>query len=235
MTDFSGEFRAFDDAADLARQLSLHVRDLLGQAIRKRGRAALAVSGGTTPLPFFEALSQADLAWDKVVVTLADERWVDPADADSNEGLVLRHLLKNRASAATFLGMKTAAPSAAEGEDACNLRIRRMDFPLDVLILGMGGDGHTASLFPGAANLRAALDPSCDRICLAVSPPAASHDRMTLTLAAILNSRRIFVHITGAAKRAVYEKALSGDSVEEMPIRAVLGQKKVPVSVWWAP
>ena len=235
MTDFLGEFKVFSDAADLARQLADRIRHLLNEAIRSRGRASLVVSGGSTPVPLFETLSTADLAWNKVVITLADERWVAPDDPDSNERLVRAHLLKNRAVAAEFTSLKTPDVTAAAGEAACNRRLRQIPLPFDVLILGMGGDGHTASLFPGAAALPSALDITQERLCMAVSPPAAPHDRITLTLPALLNSRQIFVHITGASKQQVYETALGGESPEEMPIRAIFCQKTVPVTIWWAP
>jgi 6-phosphogluconolactonase len=235
MTAFFGEFKTFEDSARLVRELTDRIRNLLDEGIRLRGQASLVVSGGTTPVPLFELLSHSELAWNKVVVTLADERWVETDDPDSNELLVRTHLLKNRAAAAGFIGLKTPDAAAAAGENACHQRISRVPHPFDVLILGMGGDGHTASLFPGSAALPRAMDISQKSRCMAVSPPAASHDRMTLTLPALLDSRHIIVHITGASKRQVFEKAIAGDSFAEMPIRAILAQKTVPVTVWWAP
>jgi len=235
MTVFHGEFKDFDDADLLTRSLAQWIRDILSEGIRCRGRASLVVSGGTTPVPLFEILSGMDIAWEHVVITLADERWVDPDHPDSNEGLVRRHLLKNQAVAAEFVGLKTPDATALAGQETCSRRIRGVPIPFDVLILGMGGDGHTASLFPGSAALPRAMDISQKSRCMAVSPPAASHDRMTLTLPALLDSRHIIVHITGASKRQVFEKAIAGDSFAEMPIRAILAQKTVPVTVWWAP
>ena len=140
-----------------------------------------------------------------------------------------------RCAAAGFIGLKTPDGHAGAGEAACEKRIRQIPVPFDLLILGMGDDGHTASLFPGASALPGALDMASERTSMAVTAPAAPHDRMTLTLPALLNSRLIFVHIVGEKKRQVYEKAIAGESPEEMPIRAILGQKKVPVTVWWAP
>jgi 6-phosphogluconolactonase len=235
VADYHGDFVAFENAAGLTRQLAERIRHLLGDSIRRRGRASLVVSGGTTPVALFEALSGADMAWEKVVVSLADERWVDPGNPASNEYLVRTRLLKNKAALARFIGLKTPEDTAGAGEAACAERICQMPVPFDLLILGMGDDGHTASLFPGATALPGALDMTSERICMAVSPPAVPHDRMTLTLPALLNSRRLFVHIVGEKKRQVYEKAIAGESTEEMPIRAILGQKKVPVTIWWAP
>jgi 6-phosphogluconolactonase len=235
MAEYHGEFIEFAHTSGLNRELTERIRQLLGDGIRHRGRASLVVSGGTTPVALFEALSGEDMPWEKVVVSLADERWVDPGTPDSNERLVRTHLLKNKAAAATFIGLKTPEDPAGAGEAACENRIRQIPVPFDLLILGMGDDGHTASLFPGAAALPGALDMASERICMAVSPPEAPHDRMTLTLPALLNSRRIFVHIVGEKKRKVYERAIAGESPEEMPIRAILSQKKVPVTIWWAP
>ena len=235
MIAYFGEFKTFEDSALLVREMTDRIRNLLDDGIRVRGQASLVVSGGKTPVPLFESLSHSELAWDKVVVTLADERWVAPDHPDSNEHLVRMHLLKNRAAAAMFIGLKTPDSTAAAGEDACHQRICRIPRPFDVLILGMGGDGHTASLFPGSAALPRAMDISLEICCMAVSPPAAPHDRMTLTLPALIDSRHIAVHITGASKRQVYEKAIAGDSFDEMPIRAILAQKMVPVTIWWAP
>ncbi len=235
MADFFGEFKAFEDAADLTRRLADRIQHLLDEGVRCRGRASLVVSGGTTPVALFDTLSGADLAWDRISVTLTDERWVDPDDPDSNEHLVRTHLLKNKAAAAEFIGLKTPDLTAGAGEKTCVQRIRQILLPFDVLILGMGGDGHTASLFPRAAALPLALDLARDSLCMAVAPPEAPHDRMTLTLPAILNSRQIFVHIVGEKKRRVYETAIAEESPEEMPIRAILGQKRVPVTIWWSP
>jgi len=235
MTDNHGNFIEFGHTSGLNRELTERIQQLLGDGIRHRGQASLVVSGGTTPVALFEALSGADLSWEKVVISLADERWVDPGSPDSNERLVRTHLLKNKAAAATFIGMKTPGGNAGAGEAACAMRIRQIPVPFDVLILGMGDDGHTASLFPGDAALRGALDMASEKICTSVSPPAAPHDRMTLTLPALLNSRRIFVHIVGEKKRQVYETAIAGESPEDMPIRAILNQKRVPVTIWWAP
>lgn len=227
-------FLKFDSQAALITGITGSIAQLLATAINKRGGASLAVSGGSTPVLMFEALSRVDLAWDKVVVSLVDERWVDVADKDSNENLVRRHLLKNKAAAA-FIGMKTAAATASEAEKECNNRLKLLPMPYDVMVLGMGDDGHTASLFPGAEKLPLAVDMASGHACMAIVPKAAPHERMTLTLPAILNAREIIILISGTEKREVYEKALGDGPPEEMPIRYILRQDKVPVTVYWAP
>ena len=228
-------FKEFKDSSTLVAALAGEVAELLRSAIKERGQASLVVSGGSTPVPFFAALSALALDWQQVVVTLADERWVDPTEADSNEHLVRQHLLQNQAAAARFVGFKNGAPTAVQGEKECGDRLALLPRPFDVLILGMGNDGHTASLFPQATRLGEALNMNSGKLCLAITPPAAPHERMTLTLPALLQSRRIILHLAGPGKRTVYERALADGPVVEMPIRAVLGQATVPVTVFWAP
>ncbi|MCI5139356.1 MAG: 6-phosphogluconolactonase, partial [Candidatus Electrothrix sp. AR1] len=134
--------------------LVAELADKIGQSLLKsivaHGRASLAVSGGSTPKPLFKLLSDVDIPWQDVVITLVDERWVDPSDPASNEQLVRQYLLQNRAAAATFIGLKNSSPTAAQGEAQCEQELRRIPRPFTVLILGMGNDGHTASLFPGS-------------------------------------------------------------------------------------
>lgn len=228
-------FKEFKDSSALVAALAGEVAELLRVGIRERGRASLVVSGGSTPVPFFTALSALVLDWQQVVVALADERWVEPTDADSNEHLVRQHLLQNQAAAARFVGFKTGAPTAVQGEKECGDRLALLPRPFDVLILGMGNDGHTASLFPQATRLGEALNMDSGKLCLAITPPAAPHERMTLTLPALLQSRQIILHLVGPGKRAVYERALAKGPVAEMPIRAILGQTFAPVTVFWAP
>ena len=228
-------FLKFESQTALADALAARIAKMLRGAISKRGYASLVVSGGTTPVPMFAALSQVDLEWDNVLISLVDERWVNITEKDSNENLVRTHLLRNKAAAAGFIGMKTGAATASAGEKECAARLNRIPMPFDIIVLGMGKDGHTASLFPRAARLSAAVDMASNHICMAIAPARAAHERMTLTLPAILNSREIIVHISGQVKMKVYEKAITEGLSEEMPIRYVLRQTKVPVTVFWAP
>ncbi|WP_022682884.1 6-phosphogluconolactonase [Sphingobium bisphenolivorans] len=213
-------------AADMARRIAA----LLGEAIAARGVATIALSGGRSPRPMLQTLSRAALDWAKVIVTLVDERWVAPDDADSNERLVRETLLQGAAAGARFVPMKNDAADAYGGQAACEAAYAALPWPLDIMLLGMGEDGHTASLFPGAAELPKGL--STQALTLAVTPPAAPHQRLSLSAAAILKSRHIFLQIGGAAKKAVYDRALAGEAMEELPIRLALCQHKVSVEVW---
>lgn len=228
------EFHEFADQQALCWNLSQRICATLQETIATRGKATLVVSGGNTPVPLFASLSEISMEWDRVFITLADERWVETREMESNEASVRKHLLRNQAKGAHFHGLKNSHASVVEGENECEEGLRLFPLPFDIVILGMGLDGHTASLFPGAARLSNALDMDSERLCTAMIPVTAPHDRMTLTLPALLDSRQIYLHLSGKEKRDVYEKALGGDSIEEMPIRAVIDQDKVPVDVYWA-
>jgi len=227
------QLHTFPDQQTLVSGLAEHLAAALRADIAERGRASLAVSGGSTPVPLFERLSGLDIPWRNVLITLADERWVDAASPDSNEALVRRHLLKNRAAAATFTGLKTAAATAAAGAADCEARLHRLPRPFTAVILGMGNDGHTASLFPCAPQLAEAADMGCGSSCAALRPQTAPHERMSLTLPALLDAREVILHITGPEKKTVLERALDAGPPEEMPIRFVLRQQTVPVAVYW--
>ncbi|WP_136161637.1 6-phosphogluconolactonase [Sphingomonas flavalba] len=206
------------------------IEQTLAAAITERGAALIAVSGGRSPIPIFHALRGRRLPWDRVTVALVDERWVAPDHPDSNERLVRDELLADCAAAARFVPMKNAAVDATSGQPACEAAYRALPRPFDIMLLGMGEDGHTASLFPGAPQLCEGLE--TDALTIAVTPPAAAHQRLSLTLSAILASRRIVLPISGAAKRATYQTARNPGPVKAMPIRAVLRQSGTPVEVW---
>ncbi len=228
------EWREYPGPDVLVRDLADRICDLLASSIRERGAAGFAVSGGSTPVPLFVELSRRQLEWERVVVTLVDERWVEPSHPDSNERLIRTHLLQEQAARARLVGMKTGHDDARAGEAACEERLRQVPRPFAALVLGMGNDGHTASLFPGADRLAEATAMDSGRLCIALVPPRAPHARMTLTLPAILDCRQIVLLITGREKRRVYEQALAGGPPEEMPIRFILGQERTPVMVCWA-
>lgn len=205
---------------------------ILQTAITEKGQASLIVSGGNTPKPLFAALSQADLDWSKVIISLADDRWVDINDAASNDKLVREHLLVGNAAAATFISLKHDFADANDAVSACEAALGNVKMPFDVLILGMGEDGHTASLFPCSKELQAGLDLDSGNKYIAVQPTTAPHQRMSLTLPALLASNNIFLHLTGEAKQAVVAQALASTETQ-MPIKAVLDRANV--QLMWAP
>lgn len=212
----------FDHQSDLFAALNDTVITQLQQALNERGQASLVVSGGNTPKPLFETLSQTELDWSDVTITLADERWVDPNNADSNERLVRETLLQNQAKPAHFVSLKTDHDTPEAGMADCNARLMSITRPYDLVLLGMGGDGHTASLFPCSEQLTQGLSPQPGQLCQAVHPTTAPHARMTQTLTALLNARQIILLITGKDKLAVLQQAAAADSPLALPIAAVI-------------
>jgi 6-phosphogluconolactonase len=227
------QFVEFKNTDELNLQFADRIAKILANAIDAKGKASLVVSGGRTPLPFFKQLSQADIDWSKVSITLADERWVDKSHEASNTALVLNNLLQNKAADATFVELKTKETSAFGAEPSVAENLKALSFPIDALILGMGEDGHTASLFPCSEQIVQGLE--SNEVCIAVQPTTAPHERMSLTLKSLLNSEQIFVHSVGESKKVIIDKALAGDDVLEMPIRAILKQDSTPVDIIWAP
>lgn len=212
---------------------SQQIADILSRAIKVNGKALLAVSGGSTPKPLFKSLSNMDLPWEKVNITLADERWVKASDEASNEKLVRDNLLVNRAQSANFVSFTTADENAEYAVDEISARLDQAGLPIDILILGMGEDGHTASLFPCSAQIQDGLDLSRKKPVLATQPSTAPHQRMSLSLATIVASQHVFLHITGDKKRAVLEQALTQHTAIEKPIKAVCDN--CTVNLIWAP
>lgn len=220
------------DVARSAEQLAENVADALQEAIESHGRASLVVSGGRSPVAFFQCLSRQELDWSRVVVSLADERWVDPRSTQSNEYLVVNYLLQGRAASAAFIGLYQPADSLEDAALAAEAALERLPQPIDVLVLGMGEDGHTASLFPDSTNLGHALDPECSRRCLPMLAPGVPRERLTMTAPLLLAARHQLLVISGQAKVETLRRALAGNDVRDMPIRAFL---HYPLEIHWHP
>lgn len=225
-------------SASITERLAQCVAEALQQALEQRGHALLAVSGGKSPIALFERLRQSPLNWSAVTVVLVDERCVPHTHPDSNTALVRQHLLQGPAAAATFVPFFEDLP---EGEfsdaaltalaQAAQRRLAALPWPLDVGILGMGEDGHTASLFPHALGLAQALS-SPERVAW-VRPSTAPHARLTLTLQALRSARELHLSIAGETKRAVLARAQAG-IVADHPVSYVLQAGGAPVHVWAA-
>ncbi|KXS38319.1 MAG: 6-phosphogluconolactonase [Halomonadaceae bacterium T82-2] len=214
----------------LAAQLAEAVAGALSADLEQQPRALLVVSGGSTPVAFFECLAAMALPWERIDVTLADERWVAEDDADSNARLVREHLLVGPAAAATFHSLTSDAATPEQGAATVAERITALPWPASAVILGMGGDGHTASLFPDSGELGLAL--TTDEAVVAVRAPSVAQPRITLSAAYLHRARRHVLHIVGDNKRSVLAQALAGDDARELPIRAFLA---CPLAVYWAP
>lgn len=230
----------FEDRDSLFSALALACQRHLDKALTDKGEASFMVSGGGTPAPLYQALSESDLDWSKIHVALVDERWVDKDHDASNEALIERTLLINNAAEATFTGMKTAAETALEGCAESEQHYRAIPKPFTVAILGMGNDGHTASLFPHAQGLSEALAEDNTQLTAAITAQQSevtgpNTERLTLTLNGLLHSKRLIILLTGEEKLAVFKQAQADGAVEDMPVRAILRQNKVPVELYWAP
>jgi 6-phosphogluconolactonase len=175
------------------------------------------------------------LDWSRVSIALVDERWVEPTDAASNERFVREALLHDGARAAHFFALKNPAPSPDLGAAAAWNATANIPRPSDITVLGMGDDGHVASLFPTSPSLKRALDLQAPEGYVGMRSPSAPQERLSLNLRALLDSRRIIILILGEAKLRTYAAACGAGPVEEMPVRAVLRQQQVPVDVVWAP
>lgn len=225
-------------ADSMARAMAQDIAQHLRLALADRGQALLSVSGGQSPVAMFEALRLQPLDWSRVRVTLVDERCVPTSHPASNARLVRAHLLQGAASAAHFTPLvpqeQGPLPTATELAAAADQALQALG-PADVLVLGMGADGHTASLFAGAQELAQALDLACPQACLPMHlarPPAnAPFARVTQTLAQLLRSRQLVLPVVGADKLATLRLALH-ERQERLPISFVLHQAQAPVALW---
>ncbi|MFL0809735.1 MAG: 6-phosphogluconolactonase [Agarilytica sp.] len=230
----------FAQKEDLFCTLNKHCMRILHHDVELRGRASLLVSGGSTPAPLYQQLSQQALDWKHIDIALVDERWVAPGDKGSNQTFIENTLLKNEAVSAKFIPMKNSAPTAKAGEAKCNKAYQMIHFPFDLCILGMGPDGHTASLFPHAENLHYALDDNTQSICTHIHAKQSEvtgelTERMSLSLNAIKSCNNIILLMTGEEKLSVYKQALSNSDFNTMPISALLQDTNSHIAVYWAP
>ena len=223
--------RTFNTPALLAEGLAKQVAGQLHDAIAARGVATLVVSGGRSPVAFFEALLKQPLDWSNVVVSLADERWVPVEHADSNAGLLKRHLLQGPAAKARFIGLYNAAATLDEAALQADRALAELP-PIDVLVLGMGDDGHTASLFPGSPNLAQALALDNPRRCWPMLAPSVPHQRLSMSRSLLASARNTLLSIQGLAKLNTLNEALVVGEVTVLPIRAFL---QPPLEIYWCP
>ena len=226
---------AYRNEEQWAWAIAVVVAAALRRALEVRDRARLLVSGGSTPAPAFEALSSAPLAWDRVDIGLVDERWLLPDDKDSNARLARTHLVRNLAAAARLEPLTRPGQVIEEAVAVANLAAHR---PADVVLLGMGDDGHTASLFPHMRDLETHLaspDPyvAVDASGCAGAGPWAR--RISLTPAGLAPAPTRLLLIRGERKRTVFDKALAGDDPTELPVRIAFQTPGAALQVHWCP
>ncbi len=223
----------FKSPNELNEEFAKQILMILGEAIERNGKATLAVSGGSTPKPLFKALSEKDFAWNQVQVTLVDERWVSNDHNDSNTKLVHENLLVNYAKEAEFVSVTTTESDPVNAEQTISQRFDSMADAFDIIILGMGEDGHTASLFPCSEQIEGGLDLSRELSAIATAPTTAPHQRMSMSLAKIIKAKHVFLHLVGAKKRDVLEDAIQNFKEIEKPIKAVVSHTNV--DLMWSP
>lgn len=221
------DFIEYPDADFLFLRLADRIAAELADFLRREGKASFCVPGGTTPGPVFDTLSGVDLDWGNVAVFLNDERWVGEDSPRSNTRLLRERLLRDKAAPARLVPLFSPAERPEDRLDALSDGLRP-HLPISVLLLGMGADMHTASLFPGADRLAEAMAPDAP-ILMALRADAAGEPRITLTAPVLRQAFRTHILIRGAEKRAALERAMTL-SLIEAPVRAVLDN----ATVHWA-
>ena len=215
----------------LADGLANDVAEQLRAAISARGEATLVVSGGRSPVAFFQRLAKQGLDWSRVTVTLADERWVPVEHADSNAGLLKKHLLQGPGAKARFVGLYNVAANLDAAAEQADRALAELP-PIDVLILGMGDDGHTASLFPNSPNLLEALKADGERRCWPMLAPTVPHQRLSMSRSLLASAKTTVLSIQGQAKLNTLNEALAGTDIAALPIRAFL---QPTLEIYWCP
>lgn len=222
-------WQKYPDLKSCLDTLTAEIGARMEQRLAKSGSFTLAVSGGRSPIPLFERLADLNLDWSRVRIRLVDERYVPPEDADSNENLVRRHLLTGPARRADFHGLYLAG---ADIEAAVSVANADFQTP-DIVLLGMGEDGHTASLFPGARQFEAAVHPDAVSY-LHVTPPRAPHERISMSLAALRICRQRILYISGTSKFQVLREA-ERSVTPRLPISFLAAEPGVSLNVHWHP
>ena len=230
-----------DDAQSLAENLAGEIALQINHAIADHGLAVVALSGGTTPKPLFQTLAQHDVDWAKVVITLVDERWVPSSHHLSNTAFIQENLLGLLPEEVSFVSLYQSAQTV---EASCSTVLAAycaatgssLESPrkFDVVVLGMGSDGHTASFFPDAKNVAELVSSDAQSPLLTCMSPSTQVERITWSLPMLLNTAFLALHFTGFKKLGVFDEAAAGGNITELPIRAVIFQKQTPLNVYYS-
>lgn len=234
MTEF--EWWTFETAATMAEQVAEDVSFIIERAVEANGKAELCISGGSTPVPILKALAlNKDIDWSKVSVTPTDERLVRSDDPLSNHRMIA-DIVAAKGATVNPLFDQSHDWTALEAGRSADARLAQLSWPIDLTWLGMGDDGHTASIFPSVMN--AALDVPRGRRAVGLEPNPLPDNapvaRVTLTKPALLDAHTLIVVITGEAKKAVLERAIADGPSSTLPIGRVLADAEVPVDIYWS-
>lgn len=223
------------DQRMLAEALGAEVCEQLTTAINSKQHASLVVSGGSTPKLLFEFLRKQEINWEKVTITLADERCVDAEDNENNGKMIRQELLQEHASGAKFISLYDKVMDNHHATSISDEKIKKIRPPYDVVILGMGPDGHTASIFPLASNLQQALDLQTKVACLLVDPVSVTPLRITQTRKRLLNTNFLALHFIGDDKRYLFNSIIDAGQTNEYPISSFIHQDQTPLNVYCSP
>jgi len=224
--------RKFENNHLLIKGLSVYVSDYFRTIIPSQKKCSFVVPGGSTPKQLFKNLSLVNIDWSKLDITLTDERWVDISDQRSNERIIKKYLLQNKAASANFISLITSHNKPSLASATLFRRLSKMNKPLDMAILGMGSDGHIASLFPFDSNLSNALSNSNKNLTHYLEFNEFSTQRISLSFRFLNTANNKILYILGEEKLEVLMRALSIDNPMEMPICAFL---KEPITIYWSP
>jgi 6-phosphogluconolactonase len=224
------EIEAYGTAEEAAMAAAEAIADWLHAGLSENDRASFIGTGGSSPGPVYDLLATLPLPWAQISVTLSDERWVPSTSPDSNARQLRERLLTGEAASARFIPLWSDTPTAEDAAEAAEMALEDL-FPADVILLGMGEDGHVASLFPGSPVLEEGLDPFGGSLVIAVptGDPAPTVERISLTLYALKQSFLTVVLIRGEAKRRIIEER------DGLPIHALFSASDMPVRVIWSP
>lgn len=231
-------FKKYSSKALLFSNVAKRCEEVLCEALKNSPEVSFIVPGGSTPAPAFEQLSKSDIDWQRVFIAQSDERWLDRDHAQSNQRLTEENLLINNAKEANYVAMKNQADTAVLGMQECNDKYESLSSPFSLTMLGMGLDGHFASLFPGSKNIELNMDLSNQQTCVSIDANGCEvagnfPERMSLTLSAILNSKIIILLIIGSQKMEVIERATKDNTPLLTPISALVNQQRTPVEIYW--
>lgn len=225
-------FKEFKQRDDAAAALARRIGERLRAAVCRRACASLIVSVAA-PRPLFRTLRLLPVPWYLVTIVPSDEGWVPVEDDDSNEGIIRRDLLAGEPGFANFVSLYRRNRAARDSLAELHASLKEVHRPFDAVVLGMGSDGHMASLFPDSPDLQLALHSEAE--CVVQAPTRSRHPRVSLTIRSLLDAREVNLLFFGEHKRAVYEDSLRPGPVEQYPVRALMRQSHVPINVYWAP
>lgn len=217
----------------LDQELAEYIISALEADVEIRGEASLLVSGGSTPLGLFKILSHYKIAWDKVNVILVDERFVPDEHSDQNGSMVKVNLLKNNAAKAKFQVMVLDPKDSLNNLNLVRSQMQLIKRPFSIVILGMGGDGHTASLFPDAPELDEGMNLNNSDDLIITHPGKAPHERITFTRKALLNTSHLALHCYGREKKNILDTVNSLSDYRPYPIEGFVHQELVDLKVFW--